>query len=402
MSTLLPLLEWDPRTDNDDFKSGTHRINPVGVAFSPLLEQFRSEWKQEQENLRRSTMVERLTAIYGGDFLDQELQSLIPRHGIFSDELLEKTQLVRVTKIAADQGQSIEELGALYRDAHWPKLRQNRNTPPADEVFASFKFVVMTLVELAVYRLSFDSNAHQAIQLWYESVGRNQRCQICNEYFNPVEFNPIFYVRTDCETQCCFRCPIRASPNKEDCAQLVREFVDHCGFLPVTGFSLGFGPLVSRVALDRRLSVYAAYGAMGGINHVRMLFGNWFNALASSGSLPDGVLVTKRGIKCLAKDGHICLSMDEQRIDDWLYDHNFEHEKEPCYPKHDTLNPGSLRADWRVGDLYIEFFGMQGDSNYDIKTERKIALTTALNISLLAIYPGDMRHLDQVLATALL
>ena len=94
-------------------------------------------------------------------------------------------------------------------------------------------------------------------------------------------------------------------------------------------------------------------------------FGSWFKALVFSGVLGDGALVTARGIRCLAKDGHECYSMVEKTIDDWLYQQGIPHEKEPPYPRDNALNPRSLlRTDWKIGRWFVEFFGMLGEEQY--------------------------------------
>jgi hypothetical protein len=141
---------------------------------------------------------------------------------------------------------------------------------------------------------------------------------------------------------------------------------------------------------------------MGGIDNVKAKWSSWFAALASSGALPDGVIATSRGVRCLAKDGHECHSLDEQRIDDWLEAHNIAHEREPVYPKHSVLNPGGRRrADWRVGDIFIEYFGLTGEKAYDVKTDEKIMLSKQLGITMFPIYPSDMVSLDQLLTPLL-
>lgn len=44
------------------------------------------------------------------------------------------------------------------------------------------------------------------------------------------------------------------------------------------------------------------------------------------------------------------------------------HEREPLYPVHLTLNPtGRKRADWKVRDIFIEYFGLLGDAGYEKK-----------------------------------
>ncbi len=125
-------------------------------------------------------------------------------------------------------------------------------------------------------------------------------------------------------------------------------------------------------------------------------FGSWFKALAETGILPDGVLITARGIRCLAQDGHVCHSLAEQQIDDWLFAQGLPHEREPSYPAHSTLNPtGRRRADWKVQNTFIEYFGLIGDSKYEEKMEEKIFLARYCNIDLITIYPSDIENLDQ-------
>ena len=128
-------------------------------------------------------------------------------------------------------------------------------------------------------------------------------------------------------------------------------------------------------------------------------FGSWFAGLVKTGALPGGVLVTARGIRCLARDGHECHSLDEQRIDDWLQAHGIPHEREPIYPLHPEFNPtGRRRGDWRVGNTFIEYFGLAGDERYDQKSSEKVALAAAVGIPLIAILPEDIGNLDARLA----
>jgi len=77
-------------------------------------------------------------------------------------------------------------------------------------------------------------------------------------------------------------------------------------------------------------------------------------SLEKAGVLKDGYMQTARGIQCLANDGHLCLSLGEKEIDDWLSSRNIPHEKEIRYPYDPELNPSELqRCDWKIGDLYV-------------------------------------------------
>jgi hypothetical protein len=58
------------------------------------------------------------------------------------------------------------------------------------------------------------------------------------------------------------------------------------------------------------------------------------------------------GFRGRADDGHKVSSKWELLIDNWLHDHGVKHE---IHPK--VKNIGY--ADWKVGDTYVEFFGIR-------------------------------------------
>ena len=117
---------------------------------------------------------------------------------------------------------------------------------------------------------------------------------------------------------------------------------------------------------------------------VKVVFGSWLNALIKSGVLEDGTRKTTRGIQTIARDGHVCLSLGEKTIDDWLYANGIQHEKEPHYPD------SNLRADFKVGGVYIEYFGLAGKPEYDAKTASKKELCRKHGIRLISLLPPDL------------
>jgi hypothetical protein len=117
---------------------------------------------------------------------------------------------------------------------------------------------------------------------------------------------------------------------------------------------------------------------------VKEVFGSWFVALIHAGILDDGTRKTQRGIQSVAQDGHICFSLGERTIDDFLFTHSITHEREPLYPER------KYRGDFKCGDIYIEYFGLSGNSGYDQKSSDKINLCKKYNISLIEIYPRDL------------
>jgi hypothetical protein len=82
-------------------------------------------------------------------------------------------------------------------------------------------------------------------------------------------------------------------------------------------------------------------------------------------------------------------------IDDWLFENGIAHEREPKYPAHQEHNPtGRMRGDWRIGNVYVEYFGLVGDAAYDRKIRKKLALAEELGIEVFPVYPVDLRALD--------
>lgn len=117
---------------------------------------------------------------------------------------------------------------------------------------------------------------------------------------------------------------------------------------------------------------------------VKKAFGSWFNALIDAGILEDGTRRNAIGIQCLAKDGHICLSLGEKTIDDLLFELGISHSKEPHYPE------GGYRGDFLVDKKIIEYFGLIGNKDYDKKIELKRKLAKKYNLDLIEIFPKDL------------
>lgn len=128
-------------------------------------------------------------------------------------------------------------------------------------------------------------------------------------------------------------------------------------------------------------------------------FGSWFKALVVAEIIDkDDFIESTYGYRCLAKDGHECLSLDERKIDNFMSKKGIKHEKEPYYPLDDELNPEKgYRADWRVGNYLIEYFGIMSDNDYANKVKKKQKLAKKHNINLIALHPEDLGKLEKKL-----
>lgn len=117
-------------------------------------------------------------------------------------------------------------------------------------------------------------------------------------------------------------------------------------------------------------------------------FGSFFAALVASGILPDGSKKMLIGTMSLASDGHLCLSIPEKEIDDFLSNHGLAHDKEVLYPDR------SLRCDWEVFSesnhrVFIEYFGLMSNRDYARRAHVKIELAKKAGIELVALYPDN-------------
>jgi hypothetical protein len=117
------------------------------------------------------------------------------------------------------------------------------------------------------------------------------------------------------------------------------------------------------------------------MHRVRELFGSWLQALIEAGILEDGTRRTSRGTQCLAKDGHMCLSLGEKIVDDFLFARGIAHEKKLPYPE------GNYRADFTVDGVLIEYLGLAGDPDYDAKTRLKQRICRKHDVRLIMVYP---------------
>lgn len=114
----------------------------------------------------------------------------------------------------------------------------------------------------------------------------------------------------------------------------------------------------------------------------RDLFGTWNNAIKASGLEPNPVLFSERQI---ANDGHICDSMAEKIIDDWLSVKKIPHKRNIRYPD------SPYTADFSINGKLVEFFGLTGEiKGYDEITAAKRKICAKLNIPLIEIYPHDL------------
>ena len=131
---------------------------------------------------------------------------------------------------------------------------------------------------------------------------------------------------------------------------------------------------------------------MSGIHDsCRKIFGTWNKAIAAAGLVPHRSHDDRMYKRIITKsiDGHLCDSLSEVLVDNWLYENRVTHKKNAPYPN------THHKADWQIfcgnKPIFIEYFGLANDSpRYDRSITKKKVLCRNENICLVAIYPKDL------------
>ena len=119
------------------------------------------------------------------------------------------------------------------------------------------------------------------------------------------------------------------------------------------------------------------------------IFGSWNKAIEATGLEPHRSHDHRmyRRMKTKAKDGHVCDSISEAIIDNWLMENKIPHTRDAKYP---TTNH---KADWAIrnGKVFVEYFGLAKDSpRYDRGIKLKKRLCKRSGVKLVEIYPRDL------------
>jgi len=123
-------------------------------------------------------------------------------------------------------------------------------------------------------------------------------------------------------------------------------------------------------------------------------FSSWNEGIRVAGFKPNTPWFALGTLR--AKDGHICRSLSEVKIDDWLFHHHIPHQREVLYPE------GRYRCDFVIGDKFVEFFGLAGvacfnNFRYDEVIEIKRALCNKHSIPLVGLFEKDLNCLSKKL-----
>lgn len=245
----------------------------------------------------------------------------------------------------------------------------------------------------------------RAMQLGFTNVISQpvwRTCVLCRQYFREDSLPQPLTKKLGLDDadyeyyEYCPPCLINALPecgdnaaSEEEIKTYIHNLAETLQSVPYKNFGLNREAFVGLTS-EERLALLTILQRKPTPQQVTRLFRSWINAAIKAGVMHDATQYTGRGIRCVAMDGHLCYSLAEKTIDDFLYCHGIEHEKEPRYPE------GRHRADFLVADVFIEYFGLLGDATYDAKIEVKKALCRKHRIQLISLTPKDLVTLQRL------
>lgn len=268
-------------------------------------------------------------------------------------------------------------LGRAHAEAHLKRL-SFLSAPAAREMMR--QLVAGTLTETSatqeLLEASYDPRTFDPPSL----------CRICGAKFRPDwplhergSELPRWQICADCSAQ--LRTDGLAEREDADPLAALRELGSVLGRVPSARWREGIEGVRE---FDRFLTFVRAGWRVRPVKWYADRYGSWLQALAAAGILDLDGDTAAIGHRTVASDGHACLSLGEKTIDDWLFDNEIPHEREPVYPH------GKFRGDWLVNGRLVEYFGLKGIPEYDARTEVKRAIARSAQIPLVEITPSDL------------
>lgn len=171
--------------------------------------------------------------------------------------------------------------------------------------------------------------------------------------------------------------------------KFIKDLSQVLELIPPQGFGEGKSDFI-HLSTEKRFEVLKVLQKKPTYKLVREKFSSWLKALIAAELLIDGTRETARGTQTYANDGHLCLSLGEKTIDDYLHLMNIPHEREVYYPG------TRYRTDFVVENVFIEYFGLAGNTQYDLKIQEKKKLCNQHNIVLIELYPKDLIAIEKL------
>lgn len=323
------------------------------------------------------------------------LENLVNEHGVFFEKFLSAIFRSRIHPFFYDEENSNN---LLYSCKDYYQKEESR--------YKLIDRIKYDFLKISIIRLKNDNIYKKIVESELQKC-KPRKCAICDKLYKPIKLPDWVYYGANGNDTICYECPTKKTQNKTELKVLIRQLVSLLNFIPNSDFNPINYNFSSRVKKENWIDVCKIIFQMGLSGNdtlssesiFKKKFGSWFKALVESNVLPDGLLESTRGIRCIAKSGNECNSLDEMFVDNWFFENNIITIKEPLYPSHPIYNiSGKRRADWKVNDYFIEYFGLKGEEAYDNKTKEKLLLVDSLNLKLISIFPSDLSNISEKLS----
>lgn len=253
------------------------------------------------------------------------------------------------------------------------------------------------LAELSETQLIRDFSGQRAQELRIEIPTPDsapKTCNCCSEKFLESSIPPKWLDAEGYESipycRVCIDCVHRGRKHctREEVLSYIKDVFAEFSCVPTTNWHQ---ILYTQSSPQERARVFQILSRRPDRDAVRNTFGTWFEAFAEAGIVDKDGERGYFGTRSVSSDGHVCLSMGERTICEMLTSAGIEHRHEPVYPE------SRMRADFMIGEAFVEYLGLAGRADYDAKTERKRAHAKAHKLRLELVYPRDLAEQDRLL-----
>jgi hypothetical protein len=323
------------------------------------------------------------------------IESLINEHGVFFEKFLALALRHRFNLYFSSEKESTHLLNLCSQNFN---VIESRNRL-IDRIKTDFlKILVIKRNNISFYNKLLES---------VKAKSQIKSCRVCGSNFQPICLPDWVYYGSNGNDSICYQCPINSNNDRDELPNLISKLIHTISFIPNANFNpinYNFSSRINRDSWSKVCTIIFKMGVSGNdtltSNSIfKKHYGSWFKALVDSNVLPNNILKSSRGVRCIAMSGNECNSLDEMYVDNWFYKNNIKTIKEPLYPYHKQYNKsGRRRADWKVNEYFIEYFGLKGEENYDKKTKEKILLANRLNLKLISIFPSDLNNIEKKLS----
>lgn len=238
-----------------------------------------------------------------------------------------------------------------------------------------------------IHKRALELGAHKLVSL----LPQWRVCPICANEFHETSTRPKYlgWNQLDVCQPCLDESLHRGETDdlsRDEIAQYLRDLADLLMRVPPLNFGVPSAKISSLIGLStgQRVAVLKLLRRRPSLALIKYHFSSWFQALVEAGVFGGMAKRNVLGTTCLARDGHVCLSIAEKTIDDFLSDLGIAHAREVPY------GGGKFRADFIIGQTVVEYFGLMNKSDYQLKAEKKMGFCKSESIPFIAIYPEDL------------